>query len=128
MTPRVVEIFWLTEVVPVTIFECLEYRRLSRILAHNPDLADETKTSLENGKKEVLQRLFKVSVCDFACVCFVLRRLPFKRQRWNMVWCGIAGAVASLMSCRLHWMRLNERDVISTDYSILKRVELDKCE
>jgi len=103
---RFIEIFWLTEVIPMIFREAFAYFNLRM----DQEKMKEAGTSvsdlfheLAERKKKVAISLFKVLFCDLPCIIFVLNGRDFKTNRKNKVWCGFLGAIASLIGCYQNW-------------------------
>eukprot|EP00397_Hematodinium_sp_SG-2012_P062137 GEMP01083381.1.p1 GENE.GEMP01083381.1~~GEMP01083381.1.p1 ORF type:complete len:276 (-),score=19.16 GEMP01083381.1:199-975(-) len=82
---RFVEIFWLTEVIPMI---CREARAYFYLRVEEKTLPAEALNELKRiaeRKRKVLLSLFKVLICDLPCVIFVMNPMDFKQKRIHKV-------------------------------------------
>lgn len=100
---RFIELFWLTEVIPMICRESRTYFYLRVEERALPEDAHEERKLLEEKKKKVLLSLFKVLICDLPCIVFVMNPLEFKQKRIHKIWCGLLGAMASIIGIKQNW-------------------------
>jgi len=104
---RFIEIFWLTEVIPMICREAFAYFNL-RMEEEKLKVAGERPTSsllvaLRERKRKVAISLFKVLCCDLPCIFFVIQPAEFKKRRIPKIWCGFLGMFASSIGIYQNW-------------------------
>jgi len=104
---RFIEIFWLTEVIPMICREALAYFNL-RMEEEKLKVSGESPNSplllaIRERKKKVAISLFKVLCCDLPCIFFVIQPQEFKKRRVPKMWCGFLGMLASSIGMYQNW-------------------------
>jgi hypothetical protein len=94
---RFIEVFWITEIVPVI---WRETRTLLRLRSVSKD--QMVYQVLSEKKKKSALTLFK-NYCDLLCALYFLMPAAQKNKRLPKVWCGLGGVITSLISIHMNW-------------------------
>ncbi|CAD7952969.1 unnamed protein product [Amoebophrya sp. A25] len=116
---RIIEFFWLTEIVPLAVRDALSYRKVSSEM-NACSTSSSAFTTLAEQARHLRLNLIRLLFLDLPCAIYFMLPPAFRNQRLNQTWAGGLGSLACLFGCYSQWLKANEgRDFFKGHYAPL---------